>query len=358
MSLAIRRASLAEDRQQMLELFERCFGGNNYDRRFDWHWTLNPAGMGWTWLIYEPGNHRVVGTTTVFPRLMYVDGNQVTAGQVMFFAVDAGHRSLGPAVMLQRATFGPVDSGDLAFCYDCPPHDEGMSTFDRIGMRPNCEMVRYALPLRSDEFFERRLGKRAWTKPLVVTANMLFEMRGRKRQISGLEICEFDERFGDEFSHLDRMVSKSGAIRANRSAEILNWRFRDDPACTEHLRDANKLRYQTLVARRGGELVAFIIFEWESNSRVLIVDLFGSRLADVGLSLLEATTEVCRSQSAQCLNVYCVPDSELSGLLRRTGFRQRERTARVVAYDGSNGRKGKHLTPGLSWAFSQVELGV
>jgi hypothetical protein len=358
MGLAIRRASLTEDRQLMLGLFQKYFGGDNYARRFEWFWMLNPAGVGWTWLIYECGSNHVVGTTTLFPRLMYVDGKPVTAGQVMFFGVDAGHRSLGPAVMLQRATFEPVDSGELAFCYDCPPHDEGMSTFVRIGMRPNCEMVRYAFPLRSDEYFEKRLGTSVWAKPLIATTNLLLGMRMAKRRTPGLEISLFDGTFGDEFSHLDSMVSRSGVIRANRSADVLNWRFRQDPEPTLRMKNGNKDRYQTLVARRAGELVAFLVFLWETDTRVIIDDLFGTQLAEAGATLLEATVEVCRSQDAQCVAAYSVPGSELSSLLEHAGFRQRERAARVVAYEKPDGRDAKHLAPDLRWAFSQVELAL
>src|SRR5271165_1912224 len=95
---------------------------------------------------------------SLFPRKMYVDGKPMVAGQVMHFVVDASHRSLGPAVLLQRATFDPVNSGALDFCYDCPPHDQGMSTFVRLGMRSNCEVIRYALLLRSDEYLAKRIG--------------------------------------------------------------------------------------------------------------------------------------------------------------------------------------------------------
>lgn len=356
MSLAIRRACVTEDRQRMLELFQRYWGGDNYRRRFDWFWMLNPAGVGWTWLIYERSNERVVGTTTLFPRLMCVDGRQLRAGQVMFFGLDASHRSLGPAVMLQRATFEPVDSGELAFCYDCPPHDQGMSTFVRIGMCPNCEMVRYAFPLRSDEYFEKRLGKRPWAKPLITTTNLFLGMRKPRRPAPGLEISLFDESFGDEFSHLDRIVSRTGVVRANRSAELLNYRFREDPEPTRRVKNGKKDRYRTLVARRAGELVAFLVFLWDSESRVSIKDLFGSRLADAAGPLLEAMIEVCRSERAQCVDACAVPDSEFSRILMQHGFRPRERAARVVAYENPNGQTSKHLAPDLRWAFSQVEL--
>lgn len=360
MSLAIRRASLTEDRQQMVDLFVRNFDNDApeeaYKRGFDWHWTLNPAGPGRTWLIYERSSNRVVGTTSVFPRIIHVDGKQVTAGQVMCFAVEASHRSLGPAVLLQRATLEPVDSGEFAFCYDCPPHDEGMSTFVRMGMQANCEIVRYALPLRSDEWLENKLGTGIWTKPVVAATNMFFAMRMARRPAPGLEISLFNGRFGDEFSHLDRMVSSSGMIRAGRSKEFLNWRYKDNPSQNETLADGTVTDFRTLVARRGGELVAFIVFLTESRSRVRILDLFGSELARAGRGLLEAMIEICRREQAQSLYGNAAPESELGVLLKSAGFRPRERNARVVAYEKPGGKNGKGLLPGLHWAFGQVEL--
>jgi hypothetical protein len=260
--------------------------------------------------------------------------------------------------MLQRTTFEPVDCGELAFCYDCPPHDEGMSTFDRIGMSPNCEMVRYAFPLRSDEYFEKKVGKSVWSKPLIATTNLLLGMRMAKRRTPGLEISLFDGRFGDEFSCLDRTVSRCGMIRAVRSAEMLNWRFRENPEPTLRVKNGHKDTYRILVARSAGELVAFLVFLWEEESRVLVVDLFGTHLAEAAAPLLEAMVEVCRTENAQCVYAYSVPGGELSRILQQFGFRPRERTARVVAYEKSNGGTSQHLAPGLRWAFSQVELAI
>src|ERR1700756_4236584 len=88
-----------------------------------------------------------------------VGGNNVLmCGQVGDFAVSASHRTLGPAVLLQRATFDPVNNGELAFGYDCLPHQAGMSTLPRLGIRPNCKVHRYAFPLRVDAPFRKRLG--------------------------------------------------------------------------------------------------------------------------------------------------------------------------------------------------------
>jgi len=354
MGLAIRRAWPTEDRQEILGLFERNFG-DRYERRFNYLFS-NPAGQCWTWLVYDQSSKAVLGTTSLFSKPMYVNGNPLAAGQVMFFAVDAKNRSLGPAVMLQRATFEPVDRGELAFCYDCPPHDQGMSTFVRLGMRPNCEMIRYVLPLRSDEYVRKRFGRGIWTKPLVSTANLLLGVRRSYHGEPGIEISRLDGAFGDEFSYLDRLVSSAGVIRAQRSADFLNWRFREFPGHPRGLTENTTGPAEVLVARRQGELLAFAVFTSQDDDFIAIADLFGLQLAEVGRSLLEAVIEIGRRNNSLGVYAYLAEGSELSRIFRSAGFRPRERCARVVAYEKSNGRTFEHLNTGLRWAFSQVEL--
>lgn len=95
----------------------------------------------------------------MFPRSMWVGGQLKMCGQVGDFAISAGHRSLGPALLLQRATFEPVDSRSCPSANDCPrPRSAAMATFSRLGVQPNCAVARYVLPLRVDGQFRKRLG--------------------------------------------------------------------------------------------------------------------------------------------------------------------------------------------------------
>src|ERR1700751_933164 len=115
MSLAIRRVSLDDDREEMIDLLTRNFGPVQRER-FAWCHSENPAGPCWSWFAYDPSastRNAPVALVTVFPRYMRVGSKRVRGGQVGEFAVDLTHRSLGPAVQLQRTTFTPVDSGDL-----------------------------------------------------------------------------------------------------------------------------------------------------------------------------------------------------------------------------------------------------
>ncbi len=348
MSLAVRRVSPIGDREEMLALLNRNFEPGQ-ESRFEWRHTANPAGGSWTWFLYEGDSKVTVAMASVFPRHVYVDGKPLVCGQVGEFAVEATHRSLGPAVLLQRTTLEPVNAGALAFCYDCPPHDQGMSTFVRMGMQANCEVIRYALLFRSDEYFARKLGGGAWTTTVAGAANVLLGMRTRRfiRGSSGLEIHTFDGRFDEEFSRLDKLVPSRGAIRSSRSADLLNWRYRDNPGANSRV----------LVARRAGELVGFLVL-WIERGSAQILDIFGIELLLVGIELLDAAIEMTRREKVSALYGFCSADSELRTLFECFRFRPREKAARVVAYEKPGVETGPLLARGLRWTFGHPELMV
>jgi len=343
MGLALRQASPSEEENDLIAILERNL--TRVKMRSDFRWRLgNPAGKGWWWVIYERGHQSVHAMTSVFPRPMYIDRKLRMCGQVGNFVVDAAYRSLGPAVMLQRATFQTVDSGALSLCYDCPPHDQGMSTFMRLGLVPSCELIRYALVLRGEEVVQKKLGKSWWTKPLISGVNTFLRTRRASKRFASLEISCHDARFGDEYNHLDKTVSSTGIVRTSRSAELLNWRYRDRPEC----------RTDILVARRQGELIAFLAMsEYDNNGhrRVSICDLFGHELEHTGLALLEVAADRCRQSNVVCLEGNCAKESIVESIFKAAGFRARERSAHLVAYAQSG-----LLNANISWPVGQAEF--
>lgn len=340
-AVAVRKASIFDEREELIAVLERHFPDLDVRSHFIWRHDGNPAGPGSAWLLYDCESGETVGTTSMFPRQMYLDGKLVMCGQVSQFAIDKAYRSLGPAVMLQRATFEAVDSGRLVVCYDCPVHEEGMSTFLRLGMRPSCKLNRYVFLIRIDEVMQKRFGSTSWAKPLVFGANFLLEMRRGKQGDQALEITTLNGRFGEEFTHLDKLVSSVGILRGSRSAEVLNWRYRERP-------DAE---VDVLVARERGEVLAFLALMVNPKQRASILDLFGRELNRAGRPLLGAAIQICRKKNVLCLEGHCSEASELRLLFEAAGFRAREVTARVVPY----AKKGV-LESVVRWPMGQADL--
>jgi hypothetical protein len=341
MDLTLRPASLSEDGKELAALLERNTPGPAKEHAY-WRHESNPAGPGWSWVICDRKSGMISAMASVLPRRVHVNGEIVVCGVVGDFVVDAAIRSLGPAVTLQRATFEPVDSGALAFCYDAVPHDRGMSTFVRLGMSPSCEVIRHACPLRSDDYLGRRLGKGLWMKPVFAVTNLALRMRTGRRAMSGLEVLELDDSFGEEFTELDKRVSSLGVIRSGRSATDLTWRYRSTPG----------RRFRILVARGAGELRGFLAF-LVSDNRASIMDLFGVHLSEVSGNLLEALIDLGRREGLAGIEGYLSEDSCLNTVFARTGFRPRERAARIVAYTKP---ANSILNSGARWSFGGCDI--
>jgi len=315
-----------------------------HERRFEWLYRGNPDGLAWSWFLFTDGG-QLVGLASLFPRSMWVGEKQQRCAQVGDFAITAGYRSLGPALLLQRATFTPVDQGEVAFCFDCPPHDAGMSTFRRLGMHPNCRVDRYAVPLRLDHRLRNQLG--AASRIPATVGNLILRLRqwpALRHRSTELVIDEHLGPFGEEFSQLDFAVRKANVIRGRRSATHLNWRYRQDPL----------QEYHVLTARRAGELIALAVYS-VSNDVVTIVDLFGRELAEAAASLLAAVIERFR-KSHQAVDAYLSPGNDLVEHFLRSGFRLRSPAAQVVAYAAPKSEIAQLLQSEPTWSFTQAEV--
>ena len=321
MALTIRRVDLDRDRDELLDLLTANLPAVDHRRRFDWLYRAGPAGPAWSWFACDPASGRAVGTASVYPRAAWIDGRSARCGHVGDFAVDADHRSLGPAVMLQRATFEPVDRGELAFCYDCPPHAAGMAPFVRLGMKATILTGRYARLLRADRQIARRLGHVPGARALTTAANALLAARGRMAAPVDVEISVLEGRFGDEFTALDRETRMLAPIRARRSADDLNWGYRDDPLRT----------YDVLTARRAGELRGFIVLS-RSREDASVIDVTPPPPDAVAVALLDAAREYLARFRSEVLYALAADASESSAELARTGFRRRSSGPALVAY--------------------------
>src|SRR5216683_8124218 len=116
MTVVLQSVHLDRDKAELLNVLQRNLPTLSHADRFEWLYHGNPAGPSWSWFAYDRATHQVVGVASLFSRAMWIGGEVKLCGQVGDFAVHQTHRSLGPAVLLQRATFVPVDQGLLAFC--------------------------------------------------------------------------------------------------------------------------------------------------------------------------------------------------------------------------------------------------
>jgi hypothetical protein len=346
--LFVRPANLPEERKRLTELLSRNLPDVDHDHRYEWIYQENPAGRGRAWFVCAGRDDEVIGAASVFPRFVWIDGQLALSAQVGDFAVEKSHRSLGPALMLQKATLAPVDEGEFAFCYDCPPHDRGMATFQRLGLSAVCRMSRHSRLISADSAIRRRVpGGPMVQVPLAIAANLWLRASAvANRRPKGIEIEIHEGPFGAEFSSLDEELAKSeaGSLRGRRHADDLNWRFRRHPARA----------YRVVTARREGNLLGYAVYRC-GREKARLFDM-ASMSDPIHLALLRRVAEEARAENASSIDLLTVSSTRDGSLAVRAGYAHREEAERVVTYASASGRA--LLSRALHWNLRASDIMV
>src|SRR5437773_3037717 len=311
MVIAIRQADLVGDRQVVLDLVRDNLTDEATVERYEWLYRKNPDGDGKAWIASDEASGETVGIASAYPRLMQVAGEQVTCWNLGEFAVSASHRSLGPALRLQRACLGPVLEGTVAFSYDNP--NEGfLAVYRRLGIPVTAQVARYLKPLRVDRRLARWIRSRMIARPLSLLGNGLLRLRDVPLRVGRrFEIRPHEGPFDMRITHLHERVSRRYTVYGGRRAEYLNWRYRENPL---H-------RSQVLTAWYKGEMAGYVVFHHRLVDGY-ITDLSTEELPGLPLELLAASVETLRRVGAFTVSAWAIPGSPLVTVLRGAGFFQ------------------------------------
>src|SRR5262249_51998380 len=102
MSVTVRNADLEHDADEILQCLQNNLAATITQARFDWLYMRNPFGAARVWMAMDEASH-TVGVAAAFPRSIWIDCKPRTAWVLGDFCVAPGRRSLGPALLLQRA---------------------------------------------------------------------------------------------------------------------------------------------------------------------------------------------------------------------------------------------------------------
>lgn len=309
---SVRSADLSKDREQITGIWRRNLSlsgvteqpHSNDARKFHWQFLDNPAGQGRCWLLYADGE--AVGTSALSLRRVIADGRVVTAGVAGDLAVDKAHRSLQPALALQKAVIASAGP-EIDFVYGLP-NERAMPLMKRAGYSAAAEVHRFASVLRSAEYVRRHRRLRMLA-PLASVADSVRALI-RKRQVRIERIGTFCERFEELW---DRCKPQSGVVTV-RDRSFLEWRFTHCP-----LR-----QYETVVtsASKAGRLNGYAVFTIQ-DGLVHCADLFVSDYQRDVPPLLSMMATRGYEAGAAALSIPGVLPPPLLDVLIACGFRQR-----------------------------------
>jgi hypothetical protein len=249
----------------------------------------------------------------LFPRDMYY-GDAIVRGCVLGdFCVAPEHRTLGPALQLQRACLRAVQSEEFAVAYDFPSGTM-LAIYKHLGIQPLEQSVRMAKVLRADRI-SGQLKVPGVSRALVGTANFVLGMEDRVSAApSKFEFALQAGPCGPEYSELAEETGSSLGTCTMRTAEYLNWRYRRHP----------HVEYEFLTARRGNQLLAYCAFT-QSADNATVAEFFG-KPDDyrVLTGLLRKLAALLRNRGVATLSLPILSTDPRIRQLRRVGFRARE----------------------------------
>jgi hypothetical protein len=346
MNIWVRDADLEQDRHILIDSHYRYLSIPADATRFDWLYTQNPYGPARAWVVTDETTGAVVGTAAAFPRQIQVGGEELRGWVLGDFCIRSDFRSLGPALLLQRACLAPVQAGEVPFCYDYPS-SRMMAIYRRLGVSPIGMEVRFAKPLRVNRKVAEVLGEGGLTRALNASGNAFLAFQDSRRQAAkGHTVAMHEGCFGEEFTALYESVARHYTVCVQRTATYLNWRYLNNP-----LR-----RYEVVTVRRAGDLLAYAIFT-QSDQDAMLVDLFGAEDATVMEGLLVTVIAMLRQRQVISLTAPLLNTHPLIPLLKRFGFFPREH-APVVVYMPPHRRFEGVVDQGKNWFLTRGDRDV
>lgn len=335
MSFSVRQADLEADRNELIETLQTNLPQLPHAKFFEWLYRRNPAGPALVWIARTETCRRIAGMAAAFPRDIYAAGTNEKAYVLGDFCIDAGYRSLGLAVMLQRACLAGLWAVGARFALDFPS-DGMLAVYRRLGISPHEVMIRHAAPLRMDRKIAKRVPVAGLARALGGIANCALAGRSWSRPQTGSTFAEESPPFGEEFTSVAEWPHNSLCVA--RTARYLNWRYGEHPT----------RRFRVLTARQDGKLRGYIVLHMEHGS-CAIDDLMGADDA-VRSDLLREAIRLARRSEMETVSAPWLASHPGREVLWNCGFRPREsRPVLVLPAPDAAGDEGRN---GGGWYMS------
>lgn len=219
-------ADLARDRAAVIAFWQANLGDpTRRAAKFDWFYANNPFGQPVIQLLHH--GDTLVGCCGVAPRRMLWHGREVRAGLLADMAVDAAHRTLGPALMLHEALIDAA-AGQFDLLYGFPNH-KSLPVVARLGYTVLGDMTRHSRVLHSAPYLHRYLPH--WlAAPVgaVLDAAMAVRDRAYARRSEACTIT-WSSAADPRTDALWQTSRHGDGLVGIRDHALLRWRFDEAP---------------------------------------------------------------------------------------------------------------------------------
>lgn len=297
-----------DDQQTVLALWQRNLPTATQDR-YGWLYQEGPAC---DWLLQD-NDAVAIGSVGLMQRKFFIRSRLVTAGQAVDMNVDQAHRSLGPALQLQRKAIEASQAQGLPFVYGLCDRRSQL-VLRRTGYRLLGDVGRWAKPLTSEPFLPSPFRSKWLRRPASMAANLAMRIATAEMWQSrpkGTRV-EVSDRYDERFDHLWIKAAGRFPILGERSADFLNWRFAESP----------NIRYRVLaLVDEEDQLRGYLVYHL-NNKTAHVADFLYEEPGDLA-ALLPELFLIARRWGMESVVVESLIPESIAGLLKRFGFWRR-----------------------------------
>ena len=229
-----------EEKRQMLNLTKKTFGDVEITNPsyFDWQYRKNPTGKALITLALNDSDNQIIGTNTIIPLELTVDGEQIISSLACNVQVHPDFRNQKIFSKLLSSMPKYALSNDVHSLFAIP-NDNSFNAFIKEGSIEIVQLPLLIKPIKLSQYFDSPLKQ--ILKP--------FDIFWKNRDTGLSDIQEFHDDFDDSFEVLAKQTSKRISVMNSRKKEFLNWRYKNHPT----------REYQIFTLNNNEELVGYII---------------------------------------------------------------------------------------------------
>lgn len=323
MNYLVISADLDKNKEGILLVWEKNFP-HLPSQRYDWIYQKNPDGRAFSWIALETKSRSLVGSASLFPRRININGRTILAGIAGDFAVNQEHRNLNAAIKLQRAVVACLGQNSLEFIYGISNRKSEPAQL-RAGYVLLGKIERWAKLLKIRKYFKPPFPHWLISRPLDSILRALSrETRYRKGESYTVHRLEF---FDQRFDHLWDKASKQFKIIGQRSKEYLNWRYGKSPHRNYHI--------FSLIHKDTQEIWGYIVY-YLQDQVCFIADMLFLDFGSTFETLLSEFILYLRGQDVESISILLFGCPTLAEKLRSFGFHPREEDSSVMIYLDKN----------------------
>jgi hypothetical protein len=321
--------------------------GDPHDK-VSWFYRDNPLGEAQAFLLETSDGPGPVGCCGLGERTIFIDGQPLRGGLLADFAVDKEHRTVLPALILQRALSEySREQYDLTYAF---PNESAVGVLSRVGLPLLGRMGRYVRILHYAPF----LGRHAPTVPLLtrlggsmMDAFSKLSEAGHAFRLSRRYRLKWQDDVDSRFDGLWEKARHRFRCIGDRRQHFLRWRLARRPGLSASV--------VTLTTHGSNELLAYAAIVEKEPGVALLADFLALSHEDL-LALLTLLWPTLRQRGFQRAVTLFLGSPDVSRTLTAAGLSLRQPSKFVVIGAGNSGLTGPApLTKIEDWYITEAD---